>query len=159
MVGKAWYIGWVWTVMAAACTSGTGEEAEPSFVFTDDELDTHDRIDAYRGEEGLGALATDELLGELAREHSEDMLSGAVPFSHDGFDGRADAMFDAGFVGAAENVAVNSGFTDPVGTAVQGWLDSPGHHENIVGDWTHAGVGIATDGEQYYFTQLFATQD
>jgi uncharacterized protein YkwD len=67
-------------------------------------------------------------------------------------------MLDAGFLGAGENVAVNSGFDDPVGTAVAGWLDSPGHHENIVGDWTHAGVGIATDGEQYYFTQLFAAE-
>ena len=87
------------------------------------------------------------------------MLAGDVPFSHDGFEERADIMVDAGFLGAGENVAVNSGFADPVGTAVEGWLDSPGHHENIVGDWTHAGVGIATDGEQFYFTQMFGFRD
>ncbi len=143
-------------LLLPACAASSGEE-ESGFVFTDDELDTVDRIDAYRDDQGLSALETDPLLGELARAHSEDMLGGDVPFSHDGFDTRAGEMQDAGYVSASENVAVNAGFDDPVGIAVQGWLESEGHHDNIVGDWSHTGVGIATDGEQFYFTQLFGS--
>lgn len=142
-------------LLPACAATGSGEEG--GFAFTDDELDTVDRIDAYREDQGLSALETDPLLGELARAHSEAMLAGDVPFSHDGFDTRAGEMQDAGYVSASENVAVNAGFDDPVGTAVQGWLESEGHHDNIIGDWTHTGVGIATDGEQFYFTQLFGS--
>ncbi len=143
------------TLLLGACAPA-GSDEPVGFVFTADELDTQDRVDDFRAEEGLPGLQPDDLLGELARAHSEAMLAGEVPFSHDGFEEeRLPAMRDGGFTRAGENVAVNSGFDDPVGTALQGWLDSPGHYENIVSEWTHTGVGIATDGEQYYFTQLF----
>ena len=146
--------------LLCACAPSDLEEASAGFTFSAEELDTQDRIDAYRFEQGLPALEADPLLGELARAHSEAMLSGEVPFSHDGFnEERLPAMVDAGYTRAGENVAVNSGFDDPVGVAVQGWLDSPDHHENIVSEWTHTGVGIATDGEQYYFTQLFGYRE
>ena len=60
-----------------------------------------------------------------------------------------------GLVG--ENVATNQGFPDPAETAVQGWLDSPPHRENIEGDFNLAGVGIAENADGlFYFTQIFA---
>lgn len=138
------------------CTLAADDEAVVGFDFTADELDTHERIDAYRAGLGLPALEADPVLGELARIHSEDMLAERVAFGHDGFDQRSQDIFDSGARGAAENVAFNMFFDDPVGTAVEGWIDSPGHLENIVGDWTHGGVGLATDGDSYYFTHLFA---
>jgi uncharacterized protein YkwD len=143
---------------AVGCTPGQ-EEGQDGFVFTDDELDTHERINDYRDSQGLPPLEADPVLGELAREHSDNMLAGIVPFSHDGFEGRAQAIIDSGASSAAENVAYNGGFSDPVGTAVDGWIASPGHQENMVGDFSDGGIGIATDGETFYFTQLFAARD
>ena len=146
-------------LMGVGGCPSTNRPLDAVFVFSTDESETHAQVDAYRAQQDLPPLEADELLGELARLHSEDMLAGRVPFSHDGFDERAGTMAEAGFLASGENVAVNAGFSDPVTTAVEGWLDSPGHHDNIVGDWTHTGVGIATDGDQYYFTQLFGHRD
>jgi uncharacterized protein YkwD len=77
--------------------------------------------------------------------------------SHDGFEQRIDAISQAiPLRSAAENVAFNSGFANPDTQAVMGWIDSPGHRENIEGNFDLTGVGITqnTQGE-YYFTQLF----
>ncbi|MNY65131.1 hypothetical protein D3C86_2023500 [compost metagenome] len=53
-----------------------------------------------------------------------------------------------------ENVAYN--YKTPE-AAVRAWLDSPGHKENIVGDYTHFGLSVTTDaatGKKYY-TNIF----
>lgn len=37
-----------------------------------------------------------------------------------------------------------------------GWVDSPGHYENMINpSFTEIGVGVASDGEAIYITQLF----
>jgi uncharacterized protein YkwD len=59
----------------------------------------------------------------------------------------------------AENIAVNSGVDSPVDVAVQGWLESRHHRENLLnGAYVLTGVGVAsTDDGEIYFTQLFLT--
>lgn len=53
------------------------------------------------------------------------------------------AQIPAGWTGAAENVASNS---DPTAAAMHTQLmESPGHRANIMGDFTHIGVGYAVD--------------
>jgi uncharacterized protein YkwD len=57
----------------------------------------------------------------------------------------------------AENVAMNSGYSDPVATAVRGWMKSAPHRRNIldpVFEQTGIGIVAAEDGA-IYFTQLF----
>jgi len=40
--------------------------------------------------------------------------------------------------------------------AVKGWINSPGHQKNMVGDYNLTGIGIAKNNVgEYYFTQLF----
>ena len=57
---------------------------------------------------------------------------------------------------AAENVAFNKGYIQPDATAVKGWLDSPGHHQNILGRYNLTGIGVAQNAKgEYYFTQIF----
>lgn len=56
----------------------------------------------------------------------------------------------------AENIAKNINFSDPVETAIDGWLKSEGHRANILtADFCETGVGIWKDGNIYHFTQVF----
>jgi uncharacterized protein YkwD len=53
-------------------------------------------------------------------------------------------------------VAFNQGHRDPAAVAVQGWLESPGHRENIEGPYELTGVGVASNAKgEVYFTQIF----
>ena len=89
--------------------------------------------------------------------HSEEMASGAVSFGHVGFLDRVQTLSeDFDIVSAAENVATNSGHHDPITVALDDWLHSEGHHENLVGYYTATGVGVAQDDTgAYYFTQIY----
>jgi uncharacterized protein YkwD len=56
---------------------------------------------------------------------------------------------------AAENVA--SGFTSAQ-SVFNGWMNSPGHRDNILSNHVHMGVGAATGGDGVmYWTQKFAS--
>jgi uncharacterized protein YkwD len=86
------------------------------------------------------------------------MADGSVPFSHDGFDDRVAAISaQIPISGAAENVAMNSGYSDPARIAYDGWLKSEGHRNNIEGNYDLTGIGVyQASGGSYYLTQLFA---
>src|SRR5437660_1482286 len=109
----------------------------------------------------LGKLAYDDRVAAIARAHSEDMAAGRERLGHAGFKDRAKAVdrmtpYDA----IAENVALNDySRTRTVAVAVQGWLHSPHHLENIAGEYDHTGVGVAraADGT-FYYTQLFVSR-
>ena len=144
-------------LLVSACTVAEDAE-EVSFTFTTMEQDVHDRVNAHRQSIGLEPLEADPAIGVESRAHSENMLAGTVDFGHDGFDGRVERIGESiEWMSTGENVATNQGFADPAATAVEGWLDSPPHRENIEGEFNLAGVGIAegTDG-LFYFTQIFA---
>ncbi|HOX47245.1 MAG TPA: CAP domain-containing protein [Myxococcota bacterium] len=130
---------------------------EDGVVLADMEAQTHALINAERQAQGLPALAWEALIADAARGHSRDMSSGQVEFGHDGFDARVDALAEQlPWSSAGENVAWNQGYPDPAAQAVEGWMDSPGHRENILGDYDRTGIGIAGDAtDGYYFTQIF----
>lgn len=87
--------------------------------------------------------------------------------SHDGFPADRDAAYEKEFGTAeqpllgAENVGRINVHSDEVedvsSTFGNGWWKSPGHHKNMVGDFSHIGVGVVKgeDGS-YYSTQIFA---
>lgn len=128
---------------------------------TGDERRAFDLINAERQRRGLRPLALDGSLTRLARYHSENMARGRF-LSHtdrDGLDlqGRAAALGLRGWRMLGENIAYNQGFADPTAFAVERWMVSEKHRENILnGEFTHAGLGVARapDGT-YYFTQVF----
>ena len=121
------------------------------------ERDAFNRINTYRGEKGLGALAWNEEIARVARQHSVEMANGSVAFGHSGFADRAKLLQQKMTLhGVAENVAYND-YPDPALTSVNGWIASDGHRANIEnGAYTQSGMGVARSSDgAYYFTQLF----
>lgn len=121
------------------------------------EQEVHNQINQYRAKKGLPSLTLDNTISEQARKHSQNMASGAVAFSHDGFALRVKAIaLTISYSSSAENVAYNQGYGNPATQAVEGWLNSSGHLKNIQGNYNLTGIGVAKNASgEYYFTQLF----
>lgn len=115
-------------------------------------------INQIRHKHGLGDLKMNKILSDPARTHSSNMAAGKVEFGHEGFKDRTKAIFKLRkHNSVGENVAYNYRYTDPVQVAIDDWMGSPGHKENILGDYDETGVGIVFSKEgRCYFTQLFA---
>jgi uncharacterized protein YkwD len=134
------------------------------FAGTNDERRAFDLINRERATRGEQPLYWDAELARMAREHSEDMahrntLTHADDAGRDTF-ARAAAEGVCGWRALGENIAYNQGFEDPVAFAVERWMQSVKHRENILrAEFTHAAVGIAkaADGS-IYFTQVFVTR-
>jgi uncharacterized protein YkwD len=120
------------------------------------ELSIHQQINQYRQSRNLPALDFDPIISAQARIHSEEMAK-ISDLNHEGFNERLDSVAETiTYQSAAENVAFNKGYTQPDATAVKGWLDSPGHHQNILGRYNLTGIGVAQNAKgEYYFTQIF----
>ncbi len=120
------------------------------------ELEIYDRINKYRQSKNLPPLAFDPIVAEQARAHSQDMAKLSI-LSHDGFHERFESVSEALSVqSVAENVATNHGYSQPELIAVQSWLESPGHHHNIIGRYNATGIGVTQNARgEYYFTQIF----
>jgi uncharacterized protein YkwD len=121
-------------------------------------------VNEERRERGQQPLVWDAELSRLARQHSENMARRNF-FSHTDPEGldtadRAAVGGVCGWRAIAENIAYNQGFDDPVGFAVERWMQSPKHRENILRTaFTHAGIGVsrAADG-RVYLTQVFVAR-
>ena len=131
------------------------------------EMEDHafDAINQERKAHGLHPLAHADDLSAIAREHSRDMITRHY-FAHrspDGDDLR-DRFARNGinrWRHIAENIAYNLGYSDPVMVAVENWMQSQGHRQNILDPrLTESGVGVAVDAAgRVYFTQVFATRN
>ena len=135
-------------------------EAAPSAVLIV-EKKTFDLINTERERRGLRALAWSEDAAKLARMHSQNMARYHF-FSHRGLDGsmvndRAEKMGIFNWRAIGENIAFNRGYDDPVRIAVEKWLESPSHKQNMLNkDWIESGLGVAISADgSYYFTQVF----
>ncbi|WP_205195196.1 CAP domain-containing protein [Chitinophaga sp. Cy-1792] len=109
----------------------------------------------FRASKGLKPLQLDPLCSQQALQHSRDMADGSTGFGHEGFEDRvAFISKKMGRVGAAaENVAYGTLDAQQV---VQGWIDSPGHRKNMLGDYNLIGIGAAKgNGRITFFTQVF----
>ncbi|MEB3295422.1 MAG: CAP domain-containing protein [Synechococcales bacterium] len=116
------------------------------------------QVNAYRASKKLPPLKWDERIAQQSRLHSQAMANKQVPFSHQGFEQRLQRIHQAGlsYSSAAENVAYNMGYADPVTQAVQGWIKSTGHRRNMEGNFTSTGLGVARNARgEVYFTQIF----
>lgn len=112
-------------------------------------------VNEDRIQQGLAVLEMNSMESSLAAQHSQDIAVGKVKFGHDGFNSRAKAIQKSlGSVEIGENVAEGPMTAREV---VDGWLQSPGHKRNIEGNFTHTGIGYATDKKGIiYFTQIFS---
>ena len=149
------------------------------------EWESHRLINLERDKAGLQPLKWDSRLAEIARAHSKDMAENYF-FSHDNLKGQdsTDRGQMAGYpcrktfsYGLGENILQGHQGRDVIKlvkawwnnqsandlaqieeakSAVQRWMDSPGHRENILEySYDRAGIGVAFNGGTYYLTQNF----
>lgn len=112
-------------------------------------------INAYRVKRGLLPLKMNHLISGEAKNHSYNMATGIIPFSHDGFNKRAQRLYQQfkQTRAIAENVAYNNRDAE---TVVKQWLTSAGHRKNIEGNFNLTGIGIARNKNGLvYVTQIF----
>lgn len=145
-------------LLLVSCSEDNGPVVPPDMPsITEVEARVHMLINQYRADLGLAPFALSDVITTQARNHSGNMADGSVEFSHDGFPERVKAIQKQISIAAAgENVAMNSGYTDPARRSVDSWIDSDGHRANIQGDWDLTGIGVAQSAAGgYYLTQIF----
>ena len=117
------------------------------------------RINEIRQQQGLESLRINSKLAEVARNYSRKMAEENF-FSHDSPEGDrvGERVQNVGifYLLVGENLFKSTNIPQPVSNAVQGWMDSPGHRENILrSEYRETGVGVWQQGSSYYITQLF----
>ncbi|RIQ35865.1 CAP domain-containing protein [Jiangella rhizosphaerae] len=127
----------------------------PEGGMSEREQEVVDLTNEIRADEGCGPLHADDRLHEAAVLHSEDMAE------RDYFDhvtpegvGPGERAERAGYDSwGGENIAWGYRSAEDV---VEGWMDSPGHRENILNcDFQAIGVGAADSDGGPYWTQMF----
>lgn len=114
-------------------------------------------VNAERRKYGLQPLAANWELSRVARIKSQDMRDRRY-FSHTsptyGSPFEMMRAFNIPYRAAAENIAAGQRTASEV---MQGWMNSPGHRQNILnGQYTQIGVGYAEGGSYgVYWTQMF----
>jgi uncharacterized protein YkwD len=112
-------------------------------------------INSTRAEHGLGPVALDEQLSDIARSHSLDMTEGGY-FSHlspsTGSPGDRLRRAGVSFRLSGENIA----FDRNVEAAHQALMESPSHRRNILDpEFTHVGLGVVSSGSSVLVTEHF----
>jgi len=145
-------------------TSGSGVDVNLEVSYAND---IFTGINSVRVSAGGGrvALIRDAALDAIAAGHNATMISAASPFGaiqtgHANVQSRADSVFDAGYNGFAENTGGIRGYasSEVPSEFVDGWVNSAGHYQNIIGDYTHSGIAVTVDTRDgtVYSTQIFA---
>jgi len=115
-------------------------------------------VNQYRASRGLRALQPKRELNAIAMQHSRDMASGRLPFSHQGFNERVAAVRRYAKIPykVAENLYANTSGHNIALLALKGWLASPGHRKNIEGNFLFTGIAVARSASgEFFITQLF----
>lgn len=138
-----------------ADNSTTTETLITNYTYNDSEIETMKLINDYRVSIGLNALEKINHISFKCEEHNNYMIANNV-VDHNDFTSRSNNIISVlGAKKVGENVAYNYKTSE---AAVRAWLDSPGHKENIVGDFTHFGLAVTTDAKtgKKYYTNIFA---
>lgn len=139
-----------------------GQDPGQGGEMTQDELawalEVLDRTNSERATANLGAVAWDADVAAVAQAHNRDMRTRGF-FDHEnpsnqGPDDRLVAAQIA-FQGWGENIA--RGQATPA-AVVDGWMDSQGHRDNILGSFTDLGVGVLLLSGGPWWTQVFVAR-
>ena len=139
------------------------EPAHASFwtAASRDEMQIYSLVNGRRARKGLSALEWDDRLASVARGYSAQMARDDH-FEHEDRDGRTviDRAMRAGVRGW-RRIGENLFYCEPTDEishfAVEGWMRSPSHRDNILDrKWTATGIGIfrSRDGRSF-ITEIF----
>jgi hypothetical protein len=110
------------------------------------------KINADRAADGLDPLAVLPGLTTYARSHSEEMAADGQIYHSTSDELRSMANSAApGWQRLGENVGVG-GSVDSLHAA---FMNSAGHRANILGDYTHVGIGTVEGNGRLYVTEIF----
>jgi len=126
-----------------------------------------DLVNEYRRQNGLDRLVYSRTLQEAADDFAERMyvVYGPEYLEHTEPDGTgpSDRAVAAGFCHpyVGENIARGLNLLVTAEEAMQGFIDSPDHNENMLQPlWTYTGMGFyranSAEGDHYRWVQLFA---
>jgi hypothetical protein len=143
---------------------GAPEKAEAQ-SYEAAEVETVELINAYRQENGLGALSLSAPLSVASERHSEDMGTYGF-FSHDTVQssyyqpgsGHAERAAQEGYdynTFTAENLAYGQATPQEV---FEAWRNSPGHNAAMLGDYSVVGIGLVNIGGVPYWTTVFGAE-
>ncbi len=121
------------TTTEPSIDAGPSPDAEAGFA---------SRINSFRADNGLAELRRDGSLDARARKWSERIADNGS-LSHSDLGSLLPPWSAAG-----ENV----GMGGSVGGVFGALVDSPGHRDNMLGDYTHFGVGVWIDSEGTIWT-------
>jgi uncharacterized protein YkwD len=116
-----------------------------------------------RAVHGMAPLTLNRQLGRAAEQKSADIL-GCDEFSHEAC-GRPFQFwiqkygYLKGCWRAAENIAWGTGSYSTVGSIFTAWLESPEHHENILGPYKEIGIAMRDGDVEGYEDAAVWTQD
>ncbi|MDO1500798.1 CAP domain-containing protein [Winogradskyella maritima] len=117
------------------------------------EIEILELINEYRIQNGMNALGNHGTVKAVAYTHTDYMIE-VDDVSHDNFYQRKLSLqqnADAQVV--SENVAYGFSSAESV---VNAWLNSPGHKDNIEGDFTDFDISAEKNEEgKWYFTNMF----
>ena len=116
------------------------------------EQDFVTRINQERTSRSLKALTVCGGLVDVARAWSDKR---AATSNHVGHNPSYTSQIPTGWTRAAENVAWGSGTNASVAVLHRALMNSSGHRANILGDFTHIGVGVTVVSNEMYVTQNF----
>lgn len=129
-----------------------------------DERQIFELVNGERQKYGLNELRWRADLAELARNYSNKMAQNDF-FGHFEADGasvveRAKALKIKHWNKIGENLFECENLNDFDSFAVEKWMESPTHRQNVLdGDWTAAGIGIAASNDgKIYITQVFVEE-
>ena len=110
-------------------------------------------VNEERAKAGLPALTADTALSAAAQQRAQEIT---VSFQHTRPGGQAWhtvlGAYGVTYMRAGENIAYGQKTSAAV---MAGWMNSPGHKANILGDFTRIGVGVYEKNGALYWTQLF----
>lgn len=105
-------------------------------------------INTTRAGAGLETLHTDSGLQSYAQSHAEEMAAAGQIYHSTGAELRAAA-------GNAEAIGENVGRGGSAESLHQAFMNSSGHRANILGNYTHVGVGVTEADGIIYVAVVF----
>lgn len=144
-----------------AARAETNAVVATAAMIADFERQAFQLINEKRHAQNLPPLKWSDDVARVARAHSQNMAEYKF-LSHEGTDGsmvddRADRVGLSKWRAIGENIAYNRGYEQPIEFAVERWMNSPKHKQNLLDNrWQESAIGIAvTPDGTYYLTQVF----